>query len=77
MSRYDVFVSYAEADRGWVEGFLLAALDEAGVRYRRLSVDLGASRLVEVERAVRESEADRRRADRSGARAPHRHRCSA
>jgi hypothetical protein len=23
-SRYDVFVSYAKADRSWVEGFLLA-----------------------------------------------------
>lgn len=29
---YDVFVSYAEADRAWVEGYLLDALTVAGVR---------------------------------------------
>lgn len=54
--RYEVFVSYAEADRDWVEGHLLATLDVAGVRYQRLSVGLGAPRLVEFERAVRESD---------------------
>ena len=30
--RYDFFVSYAEADRVWVEGYLLDALQVAGVR---------------------------------------------
>jgi len=29
---FDVFVSYAAADRAWVEGFLLDALETAGVR---------------------------------------------
>jgi WD40 repeat protein len=55
-SRYDVFVSYAEADRSWVEGFLLAAFDEANVRYQHeRNFTLGAPRLDEMQRAVRES----------------------
>src|SRR5260221_9973436 len=29
---WDLFVSYADADRGWVEGFLLDGLGTAGVR---------------------------------------------
>ena len=29
---YDLFVSYADVDRAWVEGYLLDALTEAGVR---------------------------------------------
>ena len=28
---YDLFISYAEADRAWVEGYLLDALTQAGV----------------------------------------------
>ena len=56
-SRYDVFVSYAEADRSWVEGFLLAAFDEADVRYHHeRNFTLGAPLLDEMQRAVRESE---------------------
>jgi hypothetical protein len=30
---YDLFVSFAEDNRPWVEGTLLDALKEAGVRY--------------------------------------------
>jgi hypothetical protein len=30
-SRYDLFISYADADRAWVEGFLFDALTQAGV----------------------------------------------
>jgi WD40 repeat protein len=56
-SRYDVFVSYAEADRSWVEGFLLAAFDEANVRYHHeRDFPLGAPLLQEMQRAVSESE---------------------
>lgn len=40
MIRYDVFVAYAEADRDWVEGHLLAALDEAEVHYQRLTAEV-------------------------------------
>jgi WD40 repeat protein len=32
-ARFDVFVSFADEDRDWVEGFLLPAFDDAGVRY--------------------------------------------
>jgi len=31
--RWQVFISFANADRDWVEGFLLPAFDGAGVRY--------------------------------------------
>lgn len=31
--KYDLFVSYAEADHAWVEGYLLDALKHAGVRF--------------------------------------------
>jgi hypothetical protein len=29
---YDLFISYAEPDRAWVEGYLLDALSQAGAR---------------------------------------------
>ena len=32
MPGYDLFISYADADRAWVEGYLLDALTQAGVR---------------------------------------------
>jgi WD40 repeat protein len=52
----DVFVSYAEADRAWVDGFLLDALAGAGVRYQsRATFRLGAPTLTEFERAVQQS----------------------
>ena len=54
--RYDVFVSYAQADREWVEGFLLDALEAAGVRViAELAFQLGVPRLLEFERAVEQS----------------------
>ncbi|HEX8199312.1 MAG TPA: toll/interleukin-1 receptor domain-containing protein, partial [Isosphaeraceae bacterium] len=56
-NRYDVFVSYAEADRAWVEGFLLEALDRAEVRHHReAAFALGVPRLDAFEDAVRRSE---------------------
>jgi len=55
-ARYDLFVSYAGADRAWVEGYLLDALEQAGVRlYSEAAFALGAPRLLEFERAVRQS----------------------
>lgn len=54
--RYDVFLSYAEADRAWVEGYLLDGLRAAGVRcHSEASFSLGVPRLEEFERAVRQS----------------------
>ena len=57
MSTYDLFVSYAEADRWWVEGYLLDALAAANLRVQReTTFQLGAPRLAEFARAVAESE---------------------
>ncbi len=53
---YDVFVSYAAADREWVQGHLLDAFAQAGVRYHtEAAFALGVPRLVEFERAVQHS----------------------
>jgi hypothetical protein len=54
---YDLFVSYADADRAWVEGYLLDALTEAGVRcHSEAAFALGVPRLLEFERAVQDSQ---------------------
>ena len=55
--QFELFVSYAEADRGWVEGYLLDALDAVGVHSQHeQSFGPGAPRVAEFERAVRSSE---------------------
>jgi len=54
---YDLFISYAEAERAWVEGYLLDALTQAGVRcHTEAAFGLGVPRLLEFERAVQESQ---------------------
>ncbi len=54
---YDLFISYANADRAWVEGYLLDTLTEAGVRcHSEAAFALGAPRLLEFERAIRQSQ---------------------
>jgi TIR domain len=54
---YDVFVSYAEVDRAWVEGYLLEALEQAGVRCMYESAfALGVPRLLEFERSIQQSQ---------------------
>jgi hypothetical protein len=54
---YDIFISYAKADHAWVEGYLLDALIQAGVHYySEAAFALGAPRLIEFERAVKESQ---------------------
>ncbi len=56
LPQYDLFVSYSEYDRAWVEGYLLDALKYAGVRHHRESAfTLGVPRILEFERAVQES----------------------
>jgi hypothetical protein len=53
---HDLFISCAEADRAWVEGYLLDALTQAGVRcHTEAAFALGVPRLLEFERAVQES----------------------
>ncbi len=54
---YDLFISHADADREWVEGYLLDALRQVGVRcHTEAAFTLGVPRLLEFERAVRQSE---------------------
>jgi hypothetical protein len=53
---YDVFISYAEADCAWVEGYLLETLRQADVQYINESAfGLGVPRLLEFERAIKQS----------------------
>jgi WD40 repeat protein len=53
---YDIFVSFAQADREWVEGYLLDALAAADVRViSELDFVLGAARLHEFEAAITRS----------------------
>ena len=55
-SLHDVFISYADADRAWVDGFLIDGLKRAGVRcHREEAFALGVPRLAEFEKAVRSS----------------------
>ncbi len=56
-SSYDLFISYDDADRAWVEGCLLDGLEQAGLRCQiEAAFTLGAPRVVEFERAVQQSE---------------------
>jgi hypothetical protein len=46
-AQYDLFISYVEADQAWVEGYLLDALTQAGVRYHlEAAFALGAPRIL-------------------------------
>ncbi|MFZ1599689.1 MAG: TIR domain-containing protein, partial [Anaerolineae bacterium] len=55
-NRYDLFISYADADRAWVEGYLRDALEKTGARCLTEAVfELGVPRLLEFERAVQQS----------------------
>ena len=54
---YELFISYATADRSWVEGYLVDVLTQAGVRcHSEEAFALGMPRLLEFERAVQESQ---------------------
>ena len=56
-AKHDLFISYADANRAWVEGYLLDALQQAGVRYHtEAAFALGAVRVVEFERAIKQSQ---------------------
>jgi hypothetical protein len=53
---YDLFISYADADRAWVEGYLLDALQQASIHYHSVQAfHLGAPLLEEFERAIQQS----------------------
>ena len=54
--KYDLFISYAEANKDWVKGFLLSAVDTAEVQYvERENFSLGVPELQELERLIKES----------------------
>jgi hypothetical protein len=54
--KYDLFISYADADYQWVEGYLLDALAQSGVRYlSKTAFRLGVPRIQEFQRAVQQS----------------------
>lgn len=55
--KYDVFVSYSDADRKWVWQTLLPRLERAGLRVciGERDFEIGVPRLVNIERAVDES----------------------
>ena len=56
-SSCDIFISYAQADRAWVEGYLLDALESAGARVlSEEAFRLGAPRILEFERALDQCE---------------------
>lgn len=56
-ARQDLFISYADADRAWVEGYLINALKQAGVRYHtEAAFALGTVRVLEFERAIQRSQ---------------------
>lgn len=53
---YDLFISYADADRAWVEGYLLNALQAADISvHTEAAFRLGRPRLLEFERAIQQS----------------------
>ncbi|NEQ42011.1 MAG: TIR domain-containing protein, partial [Okeania sp. SIO3I5] len=54
--KYDLFISYAEANRDWVKGFLLPPLDSAEVKYvEPENLSPGVPFIQELELFVRES----------------------
>jgi len=54
---YDLFISYADADAAWVNGYLLDALTQADIRvHTEATFALGAPRLLEFERAIQQSQ---------------------
>ncbi len=56
-TRYDLFISYSNADRAWVEGYLLDALDQSGIHYHsEAAFALGTVKLLEFERAIQQSQ---------------------
>jgi len=56
IANYDIFISYADADSAWVNGYLLEALKQADIRYHlEAEFKFGQPKILEFERAIRES----------------------
>lgn len=55
--KFDLFISYAKEDQEWVKGYLLNALDQAGVTYlTEAAFELGGPRLLAFEAAIQQSQ---------------------
>ncbi len=55
-AQYDLFISYAQADHEWVEGYLQDALTQAGVHFHsERAFALGVPRIKEFENAIQHS----------------------
>ena len=55
-AQYDLFISYAQVDHEWVEGYLQDALTQAGVRFHsERAFALGVPRIKEFENAIQQS----------------------
>jgi hypothetical protein len=54
---YDLFISYTEADRAWVEGYLVDAIEQAQVRCTYESAfTLGVPSILEFQHAIQQSQ---------------------
>jgi hypothetical protein len=52
-AKYDLFISYADADKAWVEGYLLDSFRQADIRYHsEAAFTLGVPRLKEFENTI-------------------------
>ncbi|MDM8564311.1 TIR domain-containing protein [Candidatus Halobeggiatoa sp. HSG11] len=57
MKKYDLFISYAEADKAWVEGYLLDALQSSGINYHsEATFGLGIPKIEAFEEAIEQSQ---------------------
>jgi len=56
MPKYDFFISHANANSAWINGYLLDALQQAGVNYHtETAFELGKPKIIEFENAIRAS----------------------
>ncbi|WP_414586543.1 eIF2A-related protein [Scytonema sp. PCC 10023] len=57
MAKYELFISYSNADHAWVEGYLLESLKQAGIYYySEAAFALGTVKLLEFEKAIQQSQ---------------------
>jgi WD40 repeat protein len=55
--KYDLFISYTDTDKAWVEGYLIDSLRQANIHYHsEAAFTLGAPRLKEFEDAIQSSQ---------------------
>ncbi|MEK8018914.1 MAG: hypothetical protein VSS75_018750 [Candidatus Parabeggiatoa sp.] len=53
MPKYDIFISHANANSAWVNGYLRDTLQQAGVNYHtETAFELGKPKIIEFENAM-------------------------